>query len=153
MKRLVISGIAVAAAVAVAVPVLAQNYNRRPAFGTYNINAGFTPDPHWVRVRAGGTRPASTVSGCGGSIADAPDVRVNYNAGGGFALTFFVRSNADTIIVVNDPSGAWYCDDDSGGNLDPQLTFNNPRSGQYDVWIGHYEGGRGIPAQLGITER
>lgn len=153
MKRLVISGLAVAATVAVAVPVVAQNFNRQPAFGTYNINAGFTPDPYWVRVRAGGTRPASTVSGCGGSIADAPDVRVNYNAGGGFALTFFVRSNADTIIVVNDPSGAWYCDDDSGGNLDPQLTFSSPMSGQYDVWIGHYEGGRGIPAQLGITER
>jgi outer membrane protein W len=153
MTRIAFAGLVAAAVLAATTASDAQNFNRRPAFGTVNLNAGFAPDPYWVRVRAGGTRPASSVSGCGGSIADAPDVRLNYNAGGGFALTFFVRSNADTIVVVNDPSGAWYCDDDSGGNLDPQLTFSNPLSGQYDIWIGHYEGGRGIPAQLGITER
>ncbi len=134
-------------------PTVGQDVGRNPSFGTLNLNANFPNDPRWINVRAGGTRNARSVSGCDGSIADAPDVRVNYSAAPGFALTFFVRSSADTILVINDPSGAWHCDDDSGGNLDPLLKFTNPLSGQYDIWIGHYEGGRQIPARLGVTER
>ena len=33
------------------------------------------------------------------------------------------------------------------------ITFSNPQAGLYDIWIGAYNGGRGIPGQLVITER
>ncbi|GGK48072.1 peptidase S1 [Salinarimonas ramus] len=140
------------AALAVTVPVVAQNYNRNPAFGTFRLGAGFSPDPYSINVRAGGTRNAAQLgSACAGSIADAPDVRIQYQAGS-FPLSFTVRSNSDTTLVINDPNGRWYCDDDSAGNLDPLVRFNQPSSGQYDVWIGHYEGGSGVRARLDVSE-
>ncbi|MFN3686740.1 hypothetical protein [Salinarimonas sp.] len=136
----------------VALPGSAQNFNRNPAFGTHDLAAGFEPDPYRIDVRAGGSRDASTLgSACSGSIADAPDVRINYRAGD-FPLSFTVRSRVDTTLVVNDPNGRWYCDDDSAGDLDPMLRFEKPLSGQYDVWIGHFDGGSGRPAQLIVTE-
>lgn len=151
MNRLVIAG-AVAAAALAALPVLAQNYNRNPAFGTFRLSADFRPDPFVINVRAGGRIAASSLSPqCQGTIADAPDVRINYTAGR-FPLSFTVRSGSDTTLVVNDPSGAWYCDDDSGGNLDPRVVFTSPKAGQYDIWIGHYEGGSGVRAQLLVSE-
>lgn len=152
MNRIVIAGAATVAVLAVALPVVAQNYNRNPSFGTFRLSAGFQPDPYTINVRAGGRLAASRLSPqCVGSIADAPDVRINYTAGQ-FPLSFTVRSGSDTTLVVNDPSGAWYCDDDSAGNLDPRVLFTSPRSGQYDVWIGHYEGGSGVRAQLLVSE-
>lgn len=151
MNRIVIAGVVAATALA-ALPVVAQNYNRNPAFGTFRLGAGFQPDPYTINVRAGGRLAASSLSPqCQGTIADAPDVRIMYTAGQ-FPLSFTVRSNSDTTLVVNDPSGAWYCDDDSAGNLDPRVLFTSPKSGQYDVWIGHYEGGSGVRARLLVSE-
>ncbi|MGJ3265556.1 MAG: hypothetical protein ACFE0R_20235 [Salinarimonas sp.] len=152
MKSIVIAGLGAAALIAVAGSVAGQDFNRNPAFGTYRLGAGFTPDPYTINVRAGGQRNAGALgSGCTGSIANAPDVRIHYQAGS-FPLSFRVRSNIDTTLVVNDPSGRWHCDDDSAGNLDPLVRFDNPQGGQYDVWIGHYDGGSGAPARLQITE-
>ena len=152
MNRLANLATGVALALTCTAPALAQDYGRSPAFGTINLNANFPNDPRWLNVRAGGTRPASSVSACEGTIADAPDVRVNYNAAPGFALTFFVRSNADTILVINDPSGAWYCDDDSGEGLNPSIVFATPRSGQYDIWVGTLEDASLHRATLFVSE-
>lgn len=138
---------------AVAVPATAQNYNLSPSFGTYNLSAGFAPDPYGISVTAGGTVPAERLGGsaCLGTIANRPDVTLNY-AAGGYNLTFFVESGSDTTLVVNDAQGRWYCDDDSFGNLNPQVTIANPPSGKYDIWIGSYSRGSRIPATLGISE-
>lgn len=159
MNHIVIGAIGAVAALGATLPTLAQNYSRNPAFGTYRLGAGFTPDPYAINVRAGGRRDAGALgAGCTGSIADAPDVRVHYQAGS-FPLSFTVRSGADTTLVVNDPNGRWHCDDDSAtdhdaraGGLDPYVRFERPLDGQYDIWIGHYEGGTGVPARLLITE-
>ncbi|MGP9819020.1 hypothetical protein ACTZWW_03305 [Salinarimonas sp. NSM] len=149
MKTTLIAGVIAAAVVGGAV---AQDFSRNPAFGTYRLGAGFTPDPYTINVRAGGQRNAGALgSGCAGSIANSPDVRLHYQSGS-FPLSFRVRSGSDTTLVINDPSGRWYCDDDGAGGLDPLVRFDSPQSGQYDVWIGHYEGGSGIRARLEITE-
>ncbi|WP_027283262.1 hypothetical protein [Rubritepida flocculans] len=134
-------------------PVLAQNYNRNPSFGTLNLSANFMPDPQVVNVTAGGNIPAERLGGanCVGTIADAPDVRLNYRAGQGLPLYISVRSNADTTLVINLPNGRWICNDDFDG-LNPGIVFTNPMSGQYDIWIGHYDRGRRVPAQLLISE-
>jgi serine protease Do/protease YdgD len=132
--------------------VVAQNYNRRPTFGTVNLSANFAPDPYVVNVTAGGNIPAERIGGpgCVGSIADPPDVRLNYRAGG-FPLFLSATSNSDVTLVINLPNGRWICNDDFKGT-DPGVVLNNPQSGQYDIWVGHYNRGAGVPTQLRISE-
>jgi hypothetical protein len=132
--------------------VVAQNYNRRPTFGTVNLSANFAPDPYVVAVTAGGNIPAERIggAGCVGSIADPPDVRLNYRAGG-FPLYLSATSNSDVTLVINLPNGRWICNDDFKGT-DPGVVLNNPQSGQYDIWVGHYNRGAGVPTQLRISE-
>ncbi len=144
---------ATAVAVLVVGPVVAQNVNRNPSFGTLNLNANFAPDPVVVNVTAGGNLPAERLggSGCVGTVADAPDVRLNYRAGQGLPLYISVRSNADTTLVINLPNGRWTCNDDFAG-LNPGIVMTNPQSGQYDIWIGHFDRGSRVPAQLLISE-
>jgi hypothetical protein len=152
MKSRLVAGALVAMAVTVG-PVVAQNYNRAPSFGTVNLSANFAPDPYAVNVTAGGTVAAERLGGsqCLGTIADAPDVRLNYRAGQGLPLYLSVVSNTDTTLVVNLPNGQWACNDDFQG-VNPGLIFRNPQSGQYDIWVGHYNRGSRVPAQLRISE-
>lgn len=124
------------------------NFGLAPTFGEVTLAAGFTPDPHSVAIIAGGEIDAYTAlatdalgNGCYGMIAEAPDYRLQYSAGGGFPLIISVRADADTTLVVNAPDGNWYCDDDSGGYPNPLIRFDNPASGQYDIWVGALGGG------------
>ncbi len=133
MRRIIFaSALALAAATAAG----AQNYSLNPTYGTVNLQGGFLPDPHNVSVVAGGGISAGSISGeCRGMIADAPDVRLNFN---GSRISIGARSGSDTTIVVNGPDGSWFCNDDFDG-LDPRVTISG--SGQYDVWVGTYGGG------------
>ena len=144
---------AVVSVAALSVPALAQDYSAPPTYGSVNLNSGFTPDPYNVRLTSGGARPASNVSSsCRGWIANAPDYSVYYQAGNMFDLTIGAVSDSDTTLVVNGPSGNWYCDDDSGEGLNPSLTFANPASGRYDIWVGSYREGNYADATLSISE-
>lgn len=154
IARILAAGAAVIA-VATAGVAAAQNYGLQPAYGTVNLNAGFTPDPVNVNVLSGGRIDAQqAISGsCRGFIADAPDVRLNYRAGTSLPLIISVNSSADTTLVVNGPDGQWYCDDDGGNaGLNPSLRFGSPQSGQYDIWIGTYGNASNQQATLSISE-
>lgn len=138
-----------------ATPALAcPNWQAAPSFGQIDLNAGFLPDPYVRNITAGG---GYDLAGCfgrngwGGSVASAPDFDLYWN-GSSAALTITVNSGADTVLLVNAPDGSFYWDDDSNGR-NPALTFANPQPGLYDIWIGHYGGGSGVPGQLIITER
>jgi len=132
-------------------PAAAQNFNLAPAFGQVTLAAGFQPAPHAVQLVAGGGVNAGNLGGgCAGFIADAPDYRLNYTAGG-VALVLAVLAGGDTTLVINDPSGNWLCDDDGGGSLNPRLQIDAPSSGQYDIWVGTFGGGT-IAATLQISE-
>lgn len=150
IRNLVIAGLATTV---VASAAMAQNYSLRPSYGSIRLNAGFMPDPVSRGVRAGGDRHYRGGGGCpgGGWFANAPDYRLHYRAGG-FALTFYIRAPGDTMLLVNDPSGSWYCNDDGDG-LDPVIRFSNPRSGQYDIWAGTYNRSRVRNARIYISER
>lgn len=148
MKRVLLA--AVISTAAFCAGAQAQDYSLNPTFGTVNLSAGFMPDPYRVEVVSSGDIDASWIQGCVGMISDAPDVRLNYQAGG-FELFLNVASDSDTTLVVNGPDGQWYCDDDSGGNLTPGLAFSPPMSGQYDIWIGSYQGDY-ANAELQISE-
>lgn len=129
-------------------------YNGSPHFGTISLNEGFLPDPYYRQVTAGGTQ---NIGNCGvpgwGWTARRPDFRIQYNSSGRSALSFVIRSNADTVLLINDPRGNWHFDDDGGQDLGAFLKFPNAMGGQWDIWIGSYNQARGIPANLEISER
>lgn len=153
MKRYLKLALAAALALPlVATAATAQNYNLRPSYGSVSLNAGFMPDPRTRSIRAGGDHYFSGGGGCPGGawFANAPDYRVHYRASG-YALSFYVRAPGDTAMLINDPSGTWFCNDDYQG-LNPALVFNNPRSGQYDIWLGTYNRSRVNNSVLYITE-
>lgn len=132
----------------------AQNYNLSPSFGSVTLNAGFLPDPY-VRggIQAGGDNHFTGGGGCpgGGWFANRPDFRLHYNAGG-YALSIYASGPGDTMLLVNDPSTTWYCNDDYNG-LDPLVHFSNPMSGQYDIWLGTYNRSRVRGSAIYISER
>lgn len=138
---------------AIATTASAQpNFNANPSFGTISLSAGFTGDPRIINVTAGGRLSAQSIDpDCRGSVANAPDVRLNYEAGGSLPLIISVGSDSDTTLAVNGPDGSWYCDDDTNGT-NPVVRFNSPQSGRYDIYVGHYQQGSRIPAQLYISE-
>jgi hypothetical protein len=150
MNRRHIAAAALAGAL-LAAPIAAQNFNLQPTFGTINLRAGFEPDPRFIDVTAGGRLDSARLGAqCTGSIADAPDVRLNYTSGT-FPLYLFAQSRQDVTLVVNLPDGSWICNDDFDGT-NPGIVLQRPPSGQYDIWVGVFGGGSGIPARLGISE-
>lgn len=142
-----------AAALMMSGAAIAQDYTAQPAYGSVNLNSGFSPDPHAISVAIGGERDASGLApGCVGSIANAPDYSVYYQAGSTFDLSIYTYSDVDTTLVINDPYGNWACNDDSNG-LNPAVTFTNPASGRYDIWVGSYwDGNDYAEATLYVSE-
>lgn len=129
------------------------SYAGAPLSGSVSLDEGFLPDPVRHNVSAGG---ALDISACGlpgtGWANSQPDLRLQYDSSASSALTFIVRSNVDTVLLINDPMGNWHFDDDGGENLNALLRFPSATSGQWDIWVGSYDGGVAVPAQLEITE-
>ncbi len=131
------------------------DFSLDPAYGAVDLRSGFTPDPHTQNIAAGGSLDAAALGGnCLGWIARAPDYRVNWTAGSGsLPLIFSVESESDTTLVINDAQGNWVCDDDGGNEgLNPSISFSNPVSGQYDVWVGTYAQGDLQESTLNVSE-
>ena len=155
MKRIA----AAAAAALMLTPgvALAQKSGSRPDFtlspnyGEVELESGFTPDPWTKSILAGGSIAASAAqSGCEGKVSAAPDLQLNFEAGD-LDLTIKAVASEDTTLLVNSPGGRWYCDDDSGGDLDPMVTISNPESGRYDIWLGTYNDNM-VQSTLQISE-
>ena len=133
-----------------------QDVSAEPRYGTAHLDSGFTPDPYTRDVVAGGEDDASHLGAdCAGFISNVqPDLDLNYVAGD-YPLGIFVSGSVDTTLVVNDPAGEWWCNDDFGvdsaGN--PGLVFNEPQSGNYNIWVGAYDSSANNEAVvLQITE-
>jgi hypothetical protein len=147
--------LAVAAAITlIAAPAFAQRIQSRAegTFGAVNLRSGFTPDPHVTTVNAGGPIDVSSVSdNCRGFIAERPSFTLRYRAGE-LPLYVGVVADDDTTLVVKGPNGQWMCDDDSGDNLNPVISWDNPRSGRYQIWVGRFGSSELAPANLYISE-
>lgn len=134
------------------------DYMLQPVFGAGSPPANFLPDPWTAWINGGGPvnvqqAIGSVCSGLArGFTTSAPSYRFHYTNGGMNVLRFYFEGGSDSTMVVNDPFGNWYCDDDSHGNLQPQIRFPNPANGQYDVWIGTYSSGATVGGNLYITE-
>lgn len=127
------------------------DFTLNPNYGSVRLENGFTPDPYTKSIRAGGSVPASRASsGCEGNVSAAPDFQLFYEAGS-LDLTIKAVASEDTTLLINTPGGSWLCDDDSGGDLDPLITIENPDSGRYDIWVGTYNN-RMVQSTLSISE-
>ena len=122
-------------------------------YGTLMLESGFWPSPNQTLVYAGGGYLASNLAeGCVGLISSAPDVLVAFSPGSP-GLIFRTVSTKDTTILLQSPSGDWYCNDDSGGSQNAELYFPTPEAGTYSVWVGAYgEADKGA-ALLEISEQ
>jgi hypothetical protein len=123
----------------------------------FALNEGFTPDPLRLPVTAGGELDIGRCAGVPGKgwVARLPDFSTMYRTKGGRrsgeTLIFTTNSNTDTILLINDPSGRWHWDDDSGSGLNGRIRFRNALPGRYDIWVGTFD--RGLTkVQLIITE-
>ncbi|WP_300543789.1 hypothetical protein [Maricaulis sp.] len=152
--KYILSGAVLAAGLAAAA-AQAQDADAPPAYGSTRLSAGFTEDPTSVGVRAGGAIYAGNAADtCSGYITHQPSYNLDYAAGDTFDLYISAASDADAVLVVNGPDGAWTCNDDGEGTgLNPGIRFENPQSGTYSIWVGTYGSGSGYePAMLHISE-
>ena len=135
-----------------AAPAAAQDFTATPNYGIVRLTPGFSPDPHLVVVQAGGgIDVSSTLKNCSGFITSAPDLRLLWDGSGSLDLKVSVISNADATLVINGPSGTWFCDDDSGDGSNPSVTLSSV-SGHYDIWVGTFSGDGTRPAVVSISE-
>lgn len=150
LARLLVPAALLAAAT---LPAAAQDTSLQANYGEVTLESGFTPDPHVIALRAGGSLPASRArSDCRGFITSAPDVRLHYTAGS-LPLIISVAAASDTTLVINAPDGSWLCDDDGGvSGSNPSIRINDPDGGRYEIWVGTYRAGASQPARLHISE-
>jgi S1-C subfamily serine protease len=114
-----------------------------PLYGAVDLTANFSPDPHVVEIVAGGPDAAATLaSGCVGYLnAARPDYGVVYSGAGRYSLSMFAQGDEDSTLIVEDPNGRWYCNDDysSATGHDPGVVLDAPVDGYYRIWVGTYE--------------
>jgi hypothetical protein len=82
-----------------------------------------------------------------GWIIEGPDFEL-FLAGSspGESITFRVSGQCDTVLLINNPSGEWFFNDDDV-SLDPAITLEPTLDGVYDIWVGTY-GQQTCPAVL-----
>lgn len=128
--------------------------------GEVSLETGFMPDPYTKTINEGGTIDAAklslgSASGCKGFVTRSPTFSLNW-IGPSLLLRIFsvAQSGADTSLIIRDPAGNWYCNDDSGyGGSDPVIDLANAATGHYDIWLGGMTSGDNVSATLYITER
>ena len=123
------------------------DYTLVPNYETLNLRAGFSPDPQMRSISAGGSVAVPDMgAGCRGFASTAPDIDVNYTAGG-YQLNIYAKSDQDVTLIVNAPDGSWWCSDDAYGT-NPHVNFANPQTGNYNIWIGTYRSSGALPESV-----
>lgn len=139
------------------------DYTLDPNYGGVELEEGFSDDPHTVEIVSGATdedsvdvSSAGIDPSCYGYATTAPDYRVIWS-GSADALRFFFAAEtegSDTTLIINDPSGTWFCNDDfESGVYDPLVDIEEPLEGTFDIWVGSYTLGENIPGTLYVTEQ
>lgn len=140
------------------VPALASaqalNVGQQPNYGTRVLTPGFMPDPMVINVTSGGTVSAANagLGACRGFVTSAPDFNLRMTSMDSFLRFYVEGAGQDTTLLINDPNGQWFCNDDAFGN-DPSIDFQNASAGTYNVWVGSFDPNVRAQARLNITER
>jgi hypothetical protein len=48
---------------------------------------------------------------------------------------FYIADSGQAALVIRDPNGGWFCNDNFAATLDPLVDFQNPAEGQYAIWV------------------
>lgn len=72
---------------------------------------------------------------CTGYIEAAPTVGLTIRGDGPVAIT--AASGTDLVLLLQTPSGGWFCSDDADG-LNPGVQIDDPEAGVYKVWAGTF---------------
>lgn len=137
--------------------VQAQEKNSTPIFEDITLSSQFSPDPMTLRGLGGGPIPAQqkagrqdTVTGpCVGFVDEKPDHRLVLTNFFQY-LSFQVKSNDDTTLIVRGPGGTWCNDDYEGKN--PGLV-GQWLSGTYEVWVGSSQRHKYPPYIVRISQK
>ena len=131
--------------------VARPDWQLNPTYGTVELGAGFQPDPNLTMVRAGGNADLESI-GFYGYVAEAPDLDLQYEAGGYSLYIYVSDAQADTVLLINDPMGEWFFNDDADGlDLRSGIVIHDPESGLYDIWVGTFDTGM-VQAEIAISE-
>ena len=111
------------------------NYGAAPIYGALNLTPSFTPDPYGVDMTPGGSVDVSYLGDfCSGFATTAPDVRINISGSDkseqGTLWFRYVAANANYVIVVRSPNGAYSCSTTRGA-----LGMKGGINGTWYVWI------------------
>lgn len=143
IKRLAL-GLAAVVISVTAAQAQCPNLSAKPISGRVDLKEFFLPDPSRHRVIAGGSLNLTKCrSNWKGWVSSSPDLQFQYTTSGGTTMSISVESDMDTVVLVNDPSGTWHYDDDSGQGLNGRVRFARARQGRYDIWVGTFKEGRG----------
>lgn len=118
------------------------NPNAVPARGIAAGGVGFQPDPFRVEAMSIGgevnAQSRNLAADCTGLISVEPNFRFS-------ALTPFERLRfifiADTVtsdasLVILDPKGDFYCNNNFAGLRNPMVEIANAPEGDYNIWVG-----------------
>lgn len=75
---------------------------------------------------------------CSGYLEHAPTVGLTIEGDGPVAVT--ATSVEDLVLLMQTPSGLWFCSDDADG-LNPGIQVDAPEAGVYKVWAGTFSDG------------
>lgn len=130
------------------------DWRAAPYYGSHDIYPTFDSQTVSYSVTGGGeinAQNAGLPNGCRGYVSSAPDVEIDLQ--GSTDLYIYFLSGSDATLIINDPYGNWYCDDDSYGDGNPMVVFRGANTGVYDIWVGRY-GSSGLtqPGTLYIGE-
>ncbi len=119
-----------------------------------SLVTGFTNDPYSVAVTAGGPIDLNGIFGdaCRGWVTEEPSVVLNYQAGDRFGLDLYTLADIDTVLVVREPDGEYWCDDGGGNDGADWVGLKSPTTGDYAIWVGVFSRGTSGPAILNISE-
>ncbi|HLE38213.1 MAG TPA: hypothetical protein VJA44_00975 [Acidimicrobiia bacterium] len=138
-------------------PVTTELDTGLPAnYGSTTLAAGFTPDPASQVMTSGGPVDVSYLGGpCLGWATAAPDVEIVWTGSTGGLLRFYFIADGladDTVLIINDTAGAWWCVDDSFATANPTIDFATGPNGTYDVWVASYSSSSFHAGTLYVTE-
>lgn len=124
------------------------------AMGTIYLTTGFLPDPQSRTGTIVGTVDMNTTANmyggtCRGYVQYTPSHIMTLNSAFAY-LRVHVRSAADTTMIIQDPAGGYWCNDDADG-FNPVI--EGPWSaGTWRIWIGTYSPSNTATYSVEFTE-
>lgn len=115
------------------------------AYGSHELDESAFAEDFETYLYAGGNRDVSYLGGqCVGQAAAEPDFQFNVTEPLGEMLLAFAAETEgdDAVLILNDPSGNWHCNDDAyDESMNPALLMDLSETGTYRVWVGSYQSG------------